>query len=72
MANTTGFQIGQPRKPGETAEQREARLVGERRQIEQAREDIRAGRSTSGTELEALLDRFEAGEEFDPPGSSKS
>lgn len=46
----------------ETEPERLARLAWEDRQIEEAREDVRAGRVFTGAAVDDLLDRFVRGE----------
>ncbi len=46
----------------ETEPERLARLAWERQQIEEAREDVRAGRVITGAAVDDLLDRFVRGE----------
>lgn len=64
---TSGFITGGPKAPRETAEERAARLARERKVLESAREDIRAGRCISGPELDAFLDWFVADDDTPPP-----
>lgn len=46
----------------EAEPERAARLAWERRQIDEAREDVRAGRVITGADVDDLLDRFVRGE----------
>ena len=46
----------------ETEPERLARLAWEDQQIEEAREDLRAGRFITGAAVDDLLDRFVSGE----------
>lgn len=46
----------------ETEAERAARLAWESEQIEEAREDVRAGRVITGAAVDDLLDRFVRGE----------
>ncbi len=53
----------------ETEPERLARLAWEGQQIEEAREDLRAGRFIADEDMDAWLDRFVSGEPLpeDPP-----
>ena len=46
----------------EAEPERAARLARESRQIDEAREDVRAGRVITGADVDDLLDRFVRGE----------
>lgn len=53
----------------ETPEQRESRLASERERLDEAFDDIAAGRVISGPAALDWLDRWAAGEEMDEPPS---
>jgi len=69
MATMSESLVSQPAERSETAPQRAARLAEERELLEVGREDLRAGRSLSGPELEAWLNRWAVGDPVDTTAS---
>jgi hypothetical protein len=55
--------------PAETEADRAARLAHERVLLEQAREDVEAGRVIADEDIDAWLDRFAGGEPLPTPNA---
>ncbi len=69
MADRTIPLAGEPARQAETESERAVRLARERILLEQGFADIRAGRSLTGAELDAWLERFVQGlPPASPPG----
>ena len=62
MAATTNPLAGDPAPQAETDAERAARLAHERALLDEAREDVRAGRVIADEDVDAWLDRFARGE----------
>lgn len=67
MATTTTPTAGEPAQRTETEAERAARLAHERALLEEAYEDVRAGRVIADDEVDAWLDRFVRGEPLPIP-----
>ena len=72
MATTTNSLAGEPAPRTETEAERAARLAHERALLDEAREDVRAGRFIADAEVDAWLDRFVRGESLPMPEAPSS